>query len=63
VQSWCRAREIPVGGILIIETAWRLALAWYHDRLEPAWRRKTREETGRLFAKLGMTSDFWRLDG
>jgi hypothetical protein len=51
-----------VGGLLNLETAWCLAKAWYHDRLEPTWRRKTLSEAQQLFTKLGMTSSFWRLE-
>jgi hypothetical protein len=38
-----------------------LAEAWYHDRLEPAWRRKTAQEVRDLFARLDMTAPFWNL--
>ena len=52
---------MPVGGILSLDTAWQLAKAWYHDRLDPAWQRKTLEEAQALFAELGMTGSFWEL--
>lgn len=61
VRAWCEAQGLPVGGVLSLETAWRLAKAWYHDRLEPAWRRKTAEEVRGLFGELGMTGAFWEL--
>jgi hypothetical protein len=38
-----------------------LALAWFHDRLSPDWRRKTPEETEEVFAGIGLTGPFWRL--
>jgi hypothetical protein len=49
--------------VISLDTAWRLAVAWYHDRLDPGWRRKTDDEERVLFTELGMTSDFWSLDG
>ena len=44
-----------------METARRLAQAWYHDRLDPSWRRKTIGEAQALFSALGMIADFWKL--
>ncbi len=41
--------------------ALRLAGAWYHDRLDPQWRRRTPEETQALFATLGLTGPFWQV--
>jgi hypothetical protein len=50
-----------VGGVLSLETAWRLAKEWYHDRLDATWRRKTADEAMALFEELGMTGAFWAL--
>lgn len=61
VDRWLAARRLPRGASFPLEQAWRLAHAWYHDRLDPAWRRKTPEEAEALFADLGLTGDFWRL--
>jgi hypothetical protein len=44
------------------EQVWRLASAWYADRLSPAWRRKTPAEAQEVFEALGLTGPFWRLD-
>ena len=40
---------------------WGLAQAWYADRLEAGWRRRTPEEAEAVFASLGLTGEFWRL--
>ena len=62
VSNWCRQWKLGLGAVLDLNTAWRLAHAWYHeDRREPAWRRKTLEEIEALFAELGLTSPFWSL--
>lgn len=61
MQHWCEARNRKIGGILSLDTTWRLARAWYHDRLEPSWRRKTVQEAQELFTELGMTSPHWKL--
>ena len=59
VRAWCWEREQAVAGVLSLETARRLAVAWYQDRLDPGWRRKRGEEVRALFDELGMTGPFW----
>ena len=50
------------GATLALEQVWGLAQAYYGpDRREPAWRRKTLDETEAVFAELGLTSPFWSL--
>jgi hypothetical protein len=39
------------GGMLTLDTAWQLAKAWYHDRLDPSWRRKSLQEVQQLFTE------------
>ena len=40
---------------------WRLAHAWFTDKLKPDWRRHTVDEAEAVFASIGLTGDFWRL--
>jgi hypothetical protein len=40
---------------------WALADAWYRDRLEPGFRRRTVDEAEALFAGIGLTGEAWRL--
>lgn len=48
------------GAVLSLEQGWKLAKSWYGpDRRDPAWRRRTIDETEGLFAELGLTSGFW----
>jgi hypothetical protein len=50
------------GAAFSLETAWRLAQAWYGpDRREPEWRRRTVEEAEALFEELGLNGPFWAL--
>jgi hypothetical protein len=45
-----------------MRTAWALAEAWYEaPRNDKQWRRYTPEEIASLFARLGLTGDFWRV--
>ncbi len=62
VDRWCAAWRLERGAVLSLEQGWNLAQAWYGaDRRDPAWRRRTVDETEALFAELGLTSAFWSL--
>ncbi len=61
VDRWCRQWGLDRGATLSLDQQWRLARAWYHDRMQPGWRRKTPEEAQELFTRLGLTSAFWEL--
>jgi hypothetical protein len=45
--------------VLTIEQVWALAQAWYADRLDRGWRRKTRDEAIATFASIGLKGEFW----
>jgi hypothetical protein len=61
VDEWCRQRRIEKGAVFTLEQAWQLAHAWYSDKLSPEWRRAMPDEAQALFARIGLTGDFWRL--
>ncbi len=61
VDRWCRQWRQPHGAVLTLEQQWRLAQAWYADRLDFDWRRKTADEVAALWAELGFDSPFWEL--
>ena len=61
VDRWRETRCLPRGAVFPLETCWRLADAWYGERVSPEWRRRTPEEAEGLFAELGLEGDFWRL--
>jgi hypothetical protein len=61
VERWCRSRRIEQGAVFTLEQAWGLGREWYADKLSPDWRRATPEEAEATFARLGLTSAFWRL--
>jgi hypothetical protein len=44
-----------------VEQQWRLARAWFEDRLRPGYRRRTAEEAESVFAEIGLTGPFWSL--
>jgi hypothetical protein len=49
------------GATMSVEQQWRLAQAWYRDRLTPGWRRRTPEEAQAVFEEIGLSTSFWRL--
>ena len=61
VDAWCEQRGRERGAVFPLETCWRLARAWYADRLSPEWRRRTPEEARETFDQLGLTGEFWSL--
>ena len=63
IDRWCVARDMQRGGVLTPEQAWRLAYAWYRDKLKPDWRRHTLEEAEALLADIGLRGPFWSLRG
>lgn len=63
IDRWCRARDLPRGGIMTPEQSWKLARAWYADKLKPDWRRKSLDEAEALFAEIGLSGQFWNLRG
>ena len=58
---WCEGKGLPRGGTMSPEQGWRLARAWYGERLAPDWRRKTLDEAEAVFREIGLVGDFWRL--
>jgi hypothetical protein len=61
IDRWCSTWRLQRGATLSVEQAWKLADAWYRNRMSREWRRRTVDETHELFHRLGLTSDFWRL--
>jgi hypothetical protein len=49
------------GAFMTPDQMWRLADTWYHDRDDPAWRRRSADEAELVFADIGLTGDFWKL--
>ena len=61
VDRWRELQCLAKGAVLTPEQLWRLAQAWFSNRLAPDWRRRTAEEAEAVFAGIGLTGDFWRL--
>ena len=61
IDRWCAQWNQPRGATLTLDQGWRLAAAWYGNKMDPSWRRATLEETETLFASIGLTGPFWNL--
>jgi len=61
VERWRELQCLSRGAVFKPEQLWRLAHAWYSNRMAADWRRRTPEEVEALFADIGLEGDFWRL--
>lgn len=59
VEEWCREKGVPKRAILSLDQLWKLAVAWYSNRLTPEARRPQPDEIRRIFAGIGLTGPFW----
>jgi hypothetical protein len=61
VTAWCRAAGREPGAVVAVEVLQRLAERWYGDRLDPAWRPRSREASQAILDGVGLGGPFWRL--
>lgn len=61
IERWSGLRGTPRGEVMSVEQQWRLAIAWFANRLEPGFRRRTVDEAEAVFAGVGLTGPFWAL--
>lgn len=59
VRAWCRKRNEPVRPLVRLDQLWGLADTWYSTRLQPNARRPQPDEMRAIFARLGLTGEFW----
>ncbi len=55
------ADEVDGGALMSVQQLEALASLWYGDRLDPEWRPRTRDESQRLLADVGLVGEFWEL--
>ena len=63
IDRWCEQLGLARGATMTLEQQWRLADAWYGDRLAEDWRRRTPEGAQALFNEIGLAGSFWSLTG
>ena len=59
VRRWCSANGYPLRPLVRIDQLWELAREWYSSRLQAESRRPQPAEMRRVFARIGLTGDFW----
>ena len=59
VAAWCRARGVPQRPLIRLDQLWRLAVAWYANRLTVESRRPAPDEMVGIFASIGLEGPFW----
>ena len=60
VAAWCARTDTPRGEVVPFETIWRLAQAWYGNRMHAAYRGRTPSEAEAVLAGVGLDSAFWK---
>lgn len=61
IETWRTQWNQPRGATLTIDQAWRLAGAWYRNKMDAGWRRATVDEAEALLRELDLTGPFWSL--
>jgi hypothetical protein len=61
VSRWLAMHRHTRGAIVPLAQVWRLAKAWYADPRDPEWRPRTRDESQRVLASVGLLGEFWEL--
>ena len=62
LERWCRLERRSPGAAFDPFTLWRLARAWYDDRLDLTWRRRTVGERQAILTRLGLVGEAWRIE-
>jgi hypothetical protein len=59
VRKWCEQNSYPMRPLVTMDQLWHLARTWYSTRLQENSRRPQPDEMRGIFAKLGLTGEFW----
>jgi hypothetical protein len=62
VDAWCARTGSKRGASMTLEQCWHLSQLWYPPRLQADWQRKNAQETEAVFAQVGLSGEFWRLN-
>lgn len=61
VFSWLDATGLSFGAFVPPQTLYDLGRDWYGTRMDLNWQPATATEATEMFAKHGLTGDFWSL--
>jgi len=59
LDEWCTARQYPRRPTATLPQLWRMAVAWYSNRLNADAHRPDSNEIRQMFAGIGLTDPFW----
>jgi len=62
IERWCIRHGVPMGEPVRLTQVARLAKAWYGSHADPQWRKWSVAEAQEIFARVGLTSEFWELE-
>lgn len=63
MERWCAKRKQARGEVMPAAQCYELARRWYSGRLERDFERPTVREMEATFRAVGLTGEFWRLEG
>jgi hypothetical protein len=61
VDAWCARHDLPKGAVLTMPVLWAFASDWYGKHLDQPWRKRSLDDVRALFARHGLTGEFWRV--
>lgn len=61
LRAWLAASGFEFGAIASPQTAYDLGREWYATRLDPTWERPTAVAAQAIFARHGLSGEFWSL--
>jgi hypothetical protein len=59
VNAWCEKTAYPRRPCATLPQLWKMAVAWYADRLSPTARRPSPDEIRSIFSDIGLSDPFW----
>jgi hypothetical protein len=60
VDRWCRIRGLLKRPLVTLDQVWKLAVAWYGNRLTAESRRPVGAEVQAIFREIGLEGPFWQ---
>jgi len=62
VRDWCERYAVTTGEVVPLRDVANLARVWYGSHANTDWRKWSVAEAQEIFTRVGLTSEFWRLD-
>lgn len=61
VDAWCQRHGIAKGAVVPIQQVCDLGREWYGHHADVDWQKWSVQEAAAIFAKVGLTNEFWQL--